>query len=271
MYAKFVYEQEIRLMKLESPKVFEELNSSLPVIFKTKLPSPFSLFFLDDSNDLISIATYEDLEFLGKNYKIPLKLFIKSADVPQQPLENIKKSNSFDEISEEKKESENPNMNKTKKLPEDIIFHGIQCDGCNKKPIYNVRYKCLSCDNYDLCSECEGKNIHSNHVFAKFKSPEQTINKEIPQCNPFDLIKMAQPFIKEIIEKKKCNFKQWSNESKCHETKKEDEKNINKTIEEIAHKVTEIIGGKFEDNIELVKGFKENLDLTYILNVLSKN
>lgn len=42
-----------------------------------------------------------------------------------------------------------------------------RCDGCSIKPIIGFRYKCIECHNYDLCSECQTKNVHSQHIFIR--------------------------------------------------------------------------------------------------------
>ena len=39
------------------------------------------------------------------------------------------------------------------------------CDGCDQ-PGHGVRYRCLICDDYDLCVQCEGKGLHSEHDMA---------------------------------------------------------------------------------------------------------
>ncbi|XP_034489484.1 uncharacterized protein LOC117793306 [Drosophila innubila] len=46
----------------------------------------------------------------------------------------------------------------------------VTCDGCEKTNLVGYRYKCLRCDNYDLCSECYESELetadHSrNHPF----------------------------------------------------------------------------------------------------------
>merc|ERR1712060_913432 len=33
----------------------------------------------------------------------------------------------------------------------------VTCDGCEAAPIKGPRFKCKSCDNYDLCGECFAK------------------------------------------------------------------------------------------------------------------
>ena len=289
MYAKIVYQEEIRLLKLDQ-KIFEDLPKTLPTLFKTLLPSSFSLFFLDETNDLILIGSFEDLEFLEKTVKSPIKLFIK----PYESLEKPKKAQSFEEITEEKK-VEDKKTNENDKKPEknnfSFVFFGVQCDGCNAKPITGVRYKCLSCENFDLCEACESKGVHQHHVFAKLKSPEQEApktNSSVPPIDLFKLAEQAQPFLKQIhhaFENKKCFFKEAFNqknqgccpgfkEETSETTKKpekEDEVELNKKIEGIAQRLTEILGGNLSENIELVKGFKDNLDLSYILSILCRN
>ena len=42
----------------------------------------------------------------------------------------------------------------------------VSCDGCSMSPIIGQRYRCSTCDNYDLCSACEKKgHEHSIGVF----------------------------------------------------------------------------------------------------------
>ena len=47
------------------------------------------------------------------------------------------------------------------------------CDGCDMNPIVGVRYKCSVCQNYDLCENCEAKDVHQQHPLVKIKKPEQ--------------------------------------------------------------------------------------------------
>ncbi len=47
---------------------------------------------------------------------------------------------------------------------------GVVCDGCSG-PILGVRYKCLACADYDLCSVCEGKGVHVDHNMITITEP----------------------------------------------------------------------------------------------------
>ena len=51
------------------------------------------------------------------------------------------------------------------------VHHSVTCDGCNKGPVVGVRYKCSECADFDLCEDCEAKDIHNHHVFLKLKNP----------------------------------------------------------------------------------------------------
>jgi len=53
-----------------------------------------------------------------------------------------------------------------------VVHEGVTCDGCQQSPITGIRFKCKVCRNYDLCSTCEGKNIHpADHPLLKFNVP----------------------------------------------------------------------------------------------------
>ncbi len=50
----------------------------------------------------------------------------------------------------------------------DVIRHNALCDGCGKC-ICNIRYKCMQCRDYDLCSQCKSRGIHNEtgHSYLK--------------------------------------------------------------------------------------------------------
>jgi len=56
------------------------------------------------------------------------------------------------------------------------VIHDAACDNCSQR-IFGVRYKCIQCEDYDLCSACEALNdegqIHPDHLFAKINKPAQ--------------------------------------------------------------------------------------------------
>jgi len=46
----------------------------------------------------------------------------------------------------------------------------VTCDGCGMKPIVGVRYKCITCPDFDFCENCEKSKTHE-HCFLKMKEP----------------------------------------------------------------------------------------------------
>lgn len=50
------------------------------------------------------------------------------------------------------------------------LNQNIVCDGCTED-LYGIRYKCLICDDYDLCSTCFVDCHHSDHAFIAIRPP----------------------------------------------------------------------------------------------------
>lgn len=84
-------------------------------------------------------------------------------------------------IKKEQKEFENLNHS--------YIHRSIVCSHC-EFPIVGVRYKCLNCPKYNLCSNCEKKTeiIHLNelHIFIKIYVP-------IPPLREFPVLPVLYP------------------------------------------------------------------------------
>lgn len=47
------------------------------------------------------------------------------------------------------------------------IHFGVTCDHCDATPIIGFRYKCLECEDYDLCAACESKMVHAEHMMMR--------------------------------------------------------------------------------------------------------
>ena len=57
---------------------------------------------------------------------------------------------------------------------ESLIHKGIKCSLCQKYPIVGIRYKCLQCNSYDLCEDCEKTNgLKHGHLLLKLRDNTQ--------------------------------------------------------------------------------------------------
>ncbi|XP_031565501.1 uncharacterized protein LOC116300724 [Actinia tenebrosa] len=46
----------------------------------------------------------------------------------------------------------------------------VMCDGCNQQPVLGIRWKCMTCDNYDLCTSCYMADTHDLEcVFSRME------------------------------------------------------------------------------------------------------
>ncbi|KPJ19557.1 hypothetical protein RR48_05943 [Papilio machaon] len=54
--------------------------------------------------------------------------------------------------------------------PNPPVHIDIICDNCSK-PITGFRYKCVNCDDFDLCQKCEMLEAHSHHFMLRMPQP----------------------------------------------------------------------------------------------------
>ena len=49
---------------------------------------------------------------------------------------------------------------------------GVMCDSCDMAPIAGFRYKCVVCQDYDLCGTCNTAGRHPGHNMMRISGPE---------------------------------------------------------------------------------------------------
>jgi hypothetical protein len=57
------------------------------------------------------------------------------------------------------------------------VHMGVACNGCENNPISGIRWKCLTCNDYDLCDACHASGAHpSEHQMLKIEDPADAEN-----------------------------------------------------------------------------------------------
>ncbi|XP_063448005.1 uncharacterized protein LOC134727554 [Mytilus trossulus] len=63
--------------------------------------------------------------------------------------------------------------------PSGVKHANVTCDECYTYPLRGIRWKCLHCDSYDLCTVCYMVDEHNvNHIFSRIQS-EDSKGKEL--------------------------------------------------------------------------------------------
>merc|ERR1711963_1110793 len=125
------------------------IKEKLVSIFPILADKIFSVSWTDEDGDSITIDTDEELilaltELSGPVYKLTATVrAAKKVEEPQEPG-----------------------------VGANMTHHGVTCDGCDKAPIVGFRYKCVVCDDYDLCAACEKAGKHPGHNMMRISSPE---------------------------------------------------------------------------------------------------
>jgi len=143
VFLKNKEEQEVRRFVIDKnvSTSFDYLVSKLRVIFPQIQGSVFTVGWTDDDGDQVTITSDEELiialtEMAGPLYKLRVTVK-KPVQAPTEGGEEV------------------------------VVHHGVTCDGCEVSNITGPRYKCVVCDDYDLCGSFEAAGRHPGHNMMK--------------------------------------------------------------------------------------------------------
>ena len=129
------------------------VKGKLVSVFPSLAERVFSVSWTDEDGDTITIDTDEELilaltELPGPVYKLTAN--VRGARRAQQ----------------QQQQEDEPAAGAS------AVHAGVTCDGCDKMPIVGFRYKCVVCDDYDLCGACDAAGKHPGHNMMRISGPE---------------------------------------------------------------------------------------------------
>ncbi|XP_063448006.1 uncharacterized protein LOC134727555 [Mytilus trossulus] len=103
--------------------------------------------------------------------------------------------------------------------PSEVKHTNVTCDECYTYPLRGIRWKCLHCDSYDLCTVCYMADEHNvSHIFSRIQS-EDSKGKEMPAR--FDVKLTGYAFACGILEKSEVSLrKDISKKERCRRAKR---------------------------------------------------
>uniref|UniRef100_A0A1B0G2C5 Protein ref(2)P n=1 Tax=Glossina morsitans morsitans TaxID=37546 RepID=A0A1B0G2C5_GLOMM len=160
-------------LKMPSP-TFEYLKKEIEMYFFRERDLPaceIRTFWFDEQSDEIEIINQCDYDiFMAKFAKNP-HLFVAPIRNPQESNKELNQTDAEAAISQDASnnvEGADGNYDPA----EFVIHHRVECDNCLMSPIMGFRYKCIECDNYDLCQHCEAKHVHAEHMMIRMPNNE---------------------------------------------------------------------------------------------------
>ncbi|XP_013194739.2 sequestosome-1 isoform X2 [Amyelois transitella] len=187
---------EVRRFGIEKSVVtsFQYLNAKLQDVFPGLKTRNYVVTWKDEEDDDITISSDEEviaaLTAITPNSNI-IKLFVHCKD-------------------DEKKDDDDVEVVITAHTQglnaaagsNNMVHYGVTCDGCENE-VVGFRYKCISCDDYDLCAACESNGLHREHCMLRVPLPT------LPRTVIKAAIKRSRHFLKSVVGPvgEDCGFK----------------------------------------------------------------
>ncbi|XP_026319540.1 protein ref(2)P-like isoform X2 [Hyposmocoma kahamanoa] len=186
---------EVRRFGVEKTLVtsFVYLNAKLQEIFPGLKEKSYYVAWQDEEGDDVTISSDDELmtaiTSMGSSL-IKLHVHIRKLEIQIEDGGHCIFSATFPD-------------NATGAADTGTMTHfGICCDGCNNA-IVGFRYKCTTCEDFDLCAKCENAGMHPEHCMVRVPSPT------LPRTVIKAAIKRSRQFLKTVVQSvpEECTFK----------------------------------------------------------------
>lgn len=149
---------EIRRFVFEDLRDYRTLHERIRAAFPSLADKEFTLSWKDSDGDQIVMSSDPELLQAVQNMKDGLLRVFVTISNERKPAPTASASAAEDTASASAAEDSTR------------VHAGVLCDACDQE-IHGVRYKCLQCEDYDLCGLCHGKKIHEEHDMLKLVNP----------------------------------------------------------------------------------------------------
>ncbi|KFD51471.1 hypothetical protein M514_07684 [Trichuris suis] len=171
----------------------------------TKRIKSFLTDFSEDTHQL----TYDDEQGERITFSTDMEL-VEAARVVEKTEDKVLRVYITD--SSKEKGSALGADNKENVRRESALHPMVYCDVCNRE-IMGIRYKCLMCDDYDVCGMCEPSVVHDiDHIMLRVCRPRTNLAlmvaviretfSDIPKC----AMEKFDKLYSELKQCGKCNF-----------------------------------------------------------------
>ena len=179
------FDESVDIIK---PKDFNSLKNEIEKKYLLNQEDVSELLIFYKKPEIIIISNNEDyktfydynINTIYLDIKNNSQLYIKNLELVKNGKENTKEEIDHIIIKRKVNKIKNPNLdnnlkteiNKNKFYEKNKSHYGIKCSNCNKFPIIGCRYKCIICENFNICEQCETKiGIIHSHTLLKINSP----------------------------------------------------------------------------------------------------
>ncbi|XP_029960820.1 sequestosome-1 isoform X2 [Salarias fasciatus] len=157
---------------------FEYLIKKTTSVFSNLNNSNFSLFYRDEDGDLVAFSSDDELMMgLACMKDATFRLFIKEKkehrrDFPLHAFPPFSFCPPPPPPGAHHPPPGAPHAPPPHLTPPPAMHPNVTCDGC-EGPVVGTRFKCSVCPNFDLCSACQARGMHTEHVLLPIWHPLQ--------------------------------------------------------------------------------------------------